>query len=839
MFTQRAKAVLVRSRQLALMSNQPEVDTMHVLWAILQDESGVGAQALIKAGVDMKVVPTVNDSEYNMDSVLNIEVTPSVKQALNIARQSAIAIGVGYIGTEHLLLGVLQAPYSNAARWLKEDAGVDAQDVLNILGEMLNLNIISNNNPEAAMNGGTAPGAAKQSKPKSKTPTLDEYGRDLTEMSKQERLDPVIGRDKEIQRVVQVLSRRTKNNPVLIGDPGVGKTAIVEGLAQKIVLSQVPETLKNKRVITLDLTGMLAGAKYRGEFEDRLKKVIDEITEAHDVVLFIDELHTIVGAGAAEGAIDAANILKPALARGELQCIGATTIDEYRKYIEKDAALERRFQPVQVGEPTTEEAIAILYGLRDRYEAHHRVKITDKAIEAAVNLSQRYLSDRFLPDKAIDLIDEASSKVRLKSFTAPPDLRDIEEKVEKAKREKEAAVAAQDFEGAAKWRDEEKSLVASLNEQKEKWQKKSSAVVSTVDENDVADVLSSWCGVPVSRMQQTEVEKLLNLEEILHKRVVGQSEAVDRVAKAIRRARAGLKDSRRPIGSFIFLGPTGVGKTELAKALASALFDSEDAMIRLDMSEYMEKHAVSRLVGAPPGYVGYEEGGQLTEAIRRRPYSVILLDEIEKAHPDAFNMLLQLLDDGRLTDSKGRTVDFRNAVIIMTSNIGATKFRREKALGFGGEEEKTVSYEEMKSGMMQDLRRTFRPEFLNRVDDIIVFHPLCEGEIEKITALMLQNVQIKLLEQDIELTVEPEVIKHLAKAGFDEVYGARPLRREIQRQLEDALSDALLRQDFVAGDKIKVVLKDGEINFKKARRAKTVKVGQPADKGSDGSVTEE
>jgi len=651
------------------------------------------------------------------------------------------------------------------------------------------------------------------------TPTLDSLARDLTAIAREGNLDPVIGREKEIERVIQVLSRRTKNNPVLIGEPGVGKTAIAEGLAQRIVDNDVPEILRNKRVMTLDMGTVVAGTKYRGEFEDRLKKIMDEIRQAGNIILFIDELHTLIGAGGAEGAIDASNILKPALARGELQCIGATTLDEYRKYIEKDAALERRFQPILVEQPTPEEAIKILQGLRDRYEAHHRVKITDEAIVQAVKLSDRYITDRFLPDKAIDLIDEAASRVRLRSYTVPPNLKELEQQVEAVRKEKEAAVQSQEFEKAAALRDKEQRLREELEETKAKWKEQQGQTDSEVTGDDIAEIVASWTGIPVKKLAEEESERLLNMENILHQRVIGQDEAVKAVARAIRRSRAGLKDPKRPIGSFIFLGPTGVGKTELARALAEALFGDEDAMVRIDMSEYMEKHSTSRLVGAPPGYVGYEEGGQLTEKVRRRPYSVVLLDEIEKAHPEVFNILLQVLEDGRLTDSKGRTVDFRNTVIIMTSNVGAETIRSSKKLGFtvGTQQE----YENMRDRVMAELRKTFRPEFLNRIDEVIVFHALEETHIRQIASLMAKELQKRLKEQDMDFELTDAALDYLVKEGFDPIYGARPLRRAIQKNIEDKLSEEILKGTIQKGDKVIIDVQDGKLVVQKTAASQT------------------
>jgi len=647
------------------------------------------------------------------------------------------------------------------------------------------------------------------------TPTLDGLARDLTAFAKDGNLDPVIGRSKEIERVIQVLSRRTKNNPVLIGEPGVGKTAIAEGLAQKIINNEIPETLRDKRVMTLDMGSVVAGTKYRGEFEDRLKKIMDEIRQAGNIILFIDELHTLIGAGGAEGAIDASNILKPALARGELQCIGATTLDEYRKYIEKDAALERRFQPITVDQPSPDEAIQILHGLRDRYEAHHRVKITDEAIEQAVKLSDRYITDRFLPDKAIDLIDEASSKVRLRSYTVPPDLKKLESKLDDIRKEKDAAVQSQEFEKAASLRDTEQKLREELDSTKNEWKEKQGRTDSEVTPDDIAQVVASWTGIPVVKLAEEETERLLKMEDILHDRVIGQEEAVKAVSRAIRRARAGLKDPKRPMGSFIFLGPTGVGKTELARALAESLFGDENAVIRIDMSEYMEKHSTSRLVGAPPGYVGYEEGGQLTEKVRRKPYSVVLLDEIEKAHPEVFNILLQVLEDGRLTDSKGRTVDFRNTLIIMTSNVGADTIKRNSSLGFTAAQDAGKDYNNMKDKVMSELKKSFRPEFLNRIDEIIVFHSLEEAHIAQIVTLMADDLRKRLKEQEVDFILTDKAKAFLAKEGFDPTYGARPLRRAIQKHIEDRLSEELLRGQISKGDSLTIDEKDGELTVER------------------------
>ena len=663
------------------------------------------------------------------------------------------------------------------------------------------------------------PQGSSKRKPKSKTPTLDSFSRDLTQDAAEGRLDPVIGRNKEIERVVQILSRRTKNNPVLIGDPGVGKTAIVEGLAQRIVENQVPEILGNKRVVALDLSAMVAGTKYRGEFEDRLTKIVAEIKNAGDVVVFIDEMHTIVGAGAAEGAIDAANILKPSLARGEIQCVGATTLDEYRKHIEKDAALERRFQPIMVDEPTLEESIEILKGLRDRYEAHHAVKIGDDAIEAAVQLSFRYISDRYLPDKAIDLIDEASSRVRLANYVVPDDIKEGENRLQELIKEKEEAINAQEYEKAAQLRDEEQKLKEQIESERKEWANKRSLEMGTVGEEDIAAIVSSWTGIPVSKLAEEESERLVHLEEILHQRVVGQEEAVKAVARAVRRARAGLKNPQRPIGSFVFLGPTGVGKTELARALAEAMFGSDDAVIRLDMSEYMEKHAVARMIGSPPGYVGYDEGGQLTEKIRRKPYSVILLDEIEKAHPDVFNILLQVLEDGRLTDGQGRTVDFRNAVVIMTSNVGAESVRNAKVVGFTSAADSEADYEKMKERMLEQMKHTFRPEFLNRIDETIVFQSLTEKELTEIVDLLMEELKTRVTENGYSLQVSDSAKELILKKGYDPAFGARPLKRAIQRLVEDTVSEEILKRTVTPGDTIMVDASDDEIVIRKTVNA--------------------
>lgn len=803
-FTERAQKVLALAQEEAIRLGHNNIGTEHILLGLVREGEGIAAKALYALGLSSeKIQKEVEDLiGRGSDVAGSIHYTPRAKKVTELSMDEARKLGHSYVGTEHILLGLI-----------REGEGVAAR-VLNNLGVSLNkarqqvLQLLGSNESGSHQDASSA---------SANTPTLDSLARDLTVIAREGSLDPVIGRSKEIQRVIEVLSRRTKNNPVLIGEPGVGKTAIAEGLAQQIVNNEVPEILRDKRVMTLDMGTVVAGTKYRGEFEDRLKKVMDEIRQAGNIILFIDELHTLIGAGGAEGAIDASNILKPSLARGELQCIGATTLDEYRKYIEKDAALERRFQPIRVDEPTAEESVQILKGLRDRYEAHHRVSITDEAIDAAVKLSDRYISDRFLPDKAIDLIDEAGSKVRLRSYTTPPNLKELEVKLEEVRKEKDAAVQSQEFEKAASLRDSEQRLREQLEETKKIWKEKQGQENSEVTVEDIASVVSSWTGVPVSKLTQTETQKLLNLEEILHNRIIGQEEAVKAISKAVRRAHAGLKDPKRPIGSFVFLGPTGVGKTELARALAEAMFGDEDAMIRIDMSEYMEKHSTSRLVGSPPGYVGYEEGGQLTEKVRRKPYSVVLLDEIEKAHPDVFNILLQVLEDGRLTDSKGRTVDFRNTVLIMTSNVGASALQRNKYVGFNIQDS-DQNFKDMKGKVLEELKKAFRPEFLNRIDEIIVFHALEKKHLTEIVTLMSNQLTKRLEEQDITLSLTEAAMNKIADEGYDPEYGARPLRRAIQKHIEDRLSEELLKGNVLTGQKVIIDIENDEFVVRTGER---------------------
>ena len=807
-FTDDAQRVLSFAQEAALELGHDYVGTEHVLIGLTKVKNGVAAKALEELGIVTEDIFEAVEEQVGRGNkkATSIYMTPRVKNVLELAVQVANRMNHNYVGTEHILLGLLSDGGGVAVGILRA-MNIRTDDIVEAIRHILGSSTNGNHSGQEGANNNGDLGE------------LTDFGTDLNESAKQGKIDPVIGRDTEIQRVIQILSRRTKNNPVLIGEPGVGKTAIAEGLAQRIVNGNVPEILRNKRIISLSISSMLAGAKYRGEFEERLKKAIDEVQQHKDMIIFIDEIHTLVGAGATEGAMDAANILKPALARGEFQVIGATTLDEYKKHIEKDAALERRFQPVQVGEPNEEDALEILRGLRDRYEAFHKAKITDEALKAAVTLSSRYITDRFLPDKAIDVVDEAASKVRMKVFSAAPDVKALEDRLNTVKKEKEAAVTSQDFEKAAKLRDEEQALVKEIDDKKTVAKEESDQKL-IVTEDDIAAVVAQWTGIPVAKIAEEESETLLHLEDELHKRVIGQDDAVTAVAKAVRRARAGLKDPKRPIGSFLFLGPTGVGKTELARALASSLFGDESAMIRLDMSEYMEKHTVSRLVGAPPGYVGYEEGGQLTDAVRRKPYSVILLDEVEKAHADFFNILLQVLDDGRLTDSQGRTVDFRNTVIIMTSNLGAKALHKNSTeLGFLApkkaeshtNDSKIKDFKEAKKSVLDAVKRHFRPEFLNRIDEMIVFHPLTEEDLTKIVTILMSDVTKRLEERDLHLEITPEAMKLLVKEGSDFTMGARPLKRAIQRLIEDPVSDLILKGEAIAGKTIKANAKDNDI----------------------------
>ena len=809
-FTDDAQRVLSFAQEAALELGHDYVGTEHILIGLIKVKNGVAAKALNELGLSAETI--IEDVEEHIGrgnkKVSSVYMTPRVKHVLELAVEVANHMNHNYVGTEHILLGLL-SDGGGVAVGLLRNHNIRASDIVEVIRDILGSSGRTSHNSE-------------DNQDSSSLGDIADFGTDLNESAKQGKIDPVIGRDKEITRVIQILSRRTKNNPVLIGEPGVGKTAIAEGLAQRIVNGNVPEILRNKRIISLSISSMLAGAKYRGEFEERLKKAIDEVQKHDDMIIFIDEIHTLVGAGATEGAMDAANILKPALARGEFQVIGATTLDEYKKHIEKDAALERRFQPVLVGEPSEEDALEILKGLRDRYEAFHKAKITDEALEAAVSLSSRYITDRFLPDKAIDVVDEAASKVRMKVFSAAPDVKALETQLADVKKEKEAAVTAQEFEKAAEMRDEEKRIEKEINDKKNAAKENSDAKLVVTDE-DIASVVAQWTGIPVSKIAQEESESLLHLEEELHKRVIGQDEAVVAVSKAVRRARAGLKDPKRPIGSFLFLGPTGVGKTELARALAVALFGDETAMIRLDMSEYMEKHTVSRLVGAPPGYVGYEEGGQLTDAVRRKPYSVILLDEVEKAHADFFNILLQVLDDGRLTDSQGRTVDFRNTVIIMTSNLGSNALRKSSPeLGFlaakksdsASDASNEVNFKEAKKSVMDAVKRHFRPEFLNRIDEMIVFHALTSNDLKQIVTILMDTVVTRLGDMGLSLEISPAAMDMLVKEGSDFSMGARPLKRAIQRLIEDPISDLILQGNAPKGATIKADVEDEHIIVK-------------------------
>src|SRR3977135_653619 len=799
-FTERARQVVVLAQEEAPTLKHNYIGTEHILLGLLREEEGLAARVLESLDITTErvrsqVVRIVGSGEEVTSG--QIPFTPRAKKVLELALREALSLGHNYIGTEHILLGLVRENEGVAARILL-DFDADAEKIRNEIIRML-----SGPGRRSGSSGGggsqpAAAGAAGEAKKSSKL--RDQFGRNLTKLAAEGKLDPVVGRQNEIERVMQILSRRTKNNPVLIGEPGVGKTAVVEGLAQRISANQVPELLRNKQIYTLDLAALVAGSKYRGEFEERLKKVMKEIAQRGDIILFIDELHNLVGAGAAEGAIDAASILKPALARGELQTIGATTLDEYRKYLERDSALERRFQQIRVDEPSTEETVQILKGLRDRYEQHHKVDIGEEALDAAAELAAPYISDRFLPDKAIDLIDEAASRMRIKSMTSPPVYRDLEEEIETTRREKESAIEAQEFEKAANLRDKERRLTNKKRELEEQWESGESGERPKIGEEEIADIVSMWTGIPVFKLTEAETAKLMRMEEELHKRVIGQHQAIEVVSKAIRRSRAGLKDPKPPPGSFVFLGPSGVGKTELARTLAEFLFGDEDAMVRVDMSEYMEKHSVSRLGGSPPGYIGYDEGGQLTEAVRRKPYSVLLLDEIEKAHPDVFNILLQILEDGRLTDAQGRTVDFRHAIVIMTSNIGAAEIARNTPLGFAVSDDETgITYEDMKSRIMGELKKVFRPEFLNRIDAVIVFHKLQREEIKQIVELLLLRIRESMAERELQLELTGEAKDLLVEKGWDPSMGARPLRRAIQRYIEDPLADFVLREQLTPG----------------------------------------
>ncbi|OGX40143.1 MAG: hypothetical protein A2984_03500 [Omnitrophica WOR_2 bacterium RIFCSPLOWO2_01_FULL_41_12] len=798
-FTERARKVIILAKEEARRFNHDYIGTEHILLGLVREGEGVAAAVLQKMGVSLEnirlEIEKLVQPGPTTQIIGDIPFTPRAKKALELAAEEARSLGHNYIGTEHLLLGLI-----------REGEGMASQVLLN-LG--LDLNTVRNEVMELL---GSALPSFGQAPAKTKTPALDAFGRDLTALARENKLDPVIDRKNEIERVIQILSRRTKNNPVLLGEAGVGKTAIVEGLAQNIISGNIPEVLKNKRIVGLDLALMVAGTKYRGQFEERIKAVMEEIKRSQDVIIFIDELHTLVGAGAAEGAIDASNILKPALSRGEMQCIGATTMDEYRKYVEKDAALERRFQTIMVEPPSVEQTVEILKGLRDKYEAHHRVSFKDEALEAAAKMSDRYISGRFLPDKAIDLIDEAGSRARLNVLIVPPDIKKWEEKVEALRKEKEVFIKSQDFEKAASLRDQERQTRQELEQLNKEWSQAKDKMRPEVGEEEIGKIVSQWTGIPIFRLEEKESEKLLKIEEELHKRVVGQDEPISAIAHAVRRSRAGIKDPKRPIGSFIFLGPTGVGKTLLARVLAEFMFGDEDALLQLDMSEYMEKFNVSRLIGAPPGYVGYEEGGQLTERVRRRPYSVILLDEIEKAHPDVFNLLLQVFEDGRLTDSFGRKVDFRNTVVIMTSNVGAELIRKTGSLGFKDQKEE-ISYQEMKEKLLEEVKRTFKPEFLNRIDDIIVFRQLVKEDLQRIIDIEIGFVTQRLKEQNITLEVTQEAKDFLIEKGFDPVFGARPLKRTIQRFLEDPLASEIISKKFKEGTKVNAVLKNQELIF--------------------------
>ena len=830
-FTPRAEEALRLAQEAAEEMGHGYVGTEHILLGLMREEDGIAHRVMREYGMTEDMICTVLERSVGKGlsgAAPSQGLTPRAKSAVELAVSEAMRMGAACIGTEHLLMGLLREDSNMAIRVL-ETVGIDPKKMYSSIVQKIN-------EGSRAAAGGSMPLSHREDGKKGKT--LAEFTRDLTEAARQGKLDPVIGREKEIQRVIQILSRRTKNNPVLIGEPGVGKTAIAEGLAQRIAAADVPEELLDKRVLSLDLSGMVAGTKYRGEFEERIKKTIDEVKKAGNVILFIDELHTIVGAGSAEGAVDAANILKPALSRGEIRVVGATTLNEYRKYIEKDAALERRFQPVTVAEPTPETAIEILKGLRDKYEAHHKLTITDEAVEAAVRLSVRYINDRFLPDKAIDLMDEAASRVRMDAESASPELKSLEEKIAALRKEKAEVLAAQDYEKAAQLRDIEQNYLEQADIERENWRKNLAVNRGTVGEEDIAKVVAGWTGIPVTRLTEDESQRMLKLEEVLHQRVVGQDEAVTAVAKAIRRSRVGLKDPKRPIGSFLFLGPTGVGKTELCKALAEVMFGSENDMIRIDMSEYMEKHTVSRLVGSPPGYVGHEEGGQLTEKVRRKPYSVVLFDEIEKAHEDVWNILLQILEDGIVTDSQGRRVDFKNTIIVMTSNVGARNITAaDKPLGFDGREteaDEKARFDRIKQAVMDELRRTFKPEFLNRIDETIVFRQLTEEDIRRIAQRMLEITGKRMAQQGITLLADDEAVTALAKDGFDPQYGARPLRRAIQNEVEDAVAEQMLEGKLKYGDTAKVTLHDGKVVVEKipAAEAQAEAIAEEAEEAA-------
>jgi ATP-dependent Clp protease ATP-binding subunit ClpC len=841
-FTERARQVVVLAQEEARTLKHNYIGTEHILLGLLREEEGLAARVLESLDITVErvraqVVRIVGSGEEVTSG--QIPFTPRAKKVLELALREALSLGHNYIGTEHILLGLVRENEGVAARILL-DFDADSEKIRNEVIRML-----SGPSGRRQGQGAGAPGAGAgagggPAEGKKSSKLLDQFGRNLTKLASEGKLDPCVGRETEIERIMQILSRRTKNNPVLIGEPGVGKTAVVEGLAQRITNADVPELLKNKQIYTLDLAALVAGSKYRGEFEERLKKVMKEITQRGDIILFIDELHNLVGAGAAEGAIDAASILKPALARGELQTIGATTLDEYRKYLERDSALERRFQQIRVEEPSIDQTVEILKGLRDRYEAHHKVQITDDALRGAAELADRYISDRFLPDKAIDLIDEAASRMRIKSMTSPPANRELEEQIESTRREKEAAIEAQEFEKAAALRDKERKYTHRKRELEEEWEAGETHERPAIGEEEIAEIVSMWTGIPVFKLTEAETQKLMRMEEELHKRVIGQHPAIEVISKAIRRSRAGLKDPKRPTGSFIFLGPSGVGKTELARTLAEFLFGDEDSMVRIDMSEYMEKHAVSRLVGSPPGYIGYDEGGQLTEAVRRKPYCVLLLDEIEKAHPDVFNILLQILEDGRLTDAQGRTVDFRHAIVIMTSNIGAAEIARNTPLGFAVSDDETgITYDDMKNRIMGELKKVFRPEFLNRIDDVIVFHKLQREEIKQIVELLLLRIRETMAERELQLELTDPAKELLVEKGWDPAMGARPLRRAIQRYIEDPLADFVLREQVVPGATVVVNPaaegEDGEVRLTivKPKKQKT-----PVAVGAEGAAGE-